>query len=186
MPTSKPSSITDRSVWLGVVALSCYATHGAVHWLRGTPENMLWGCQLGALFIGLGLLSRSPALNGVGLLWLSAGTPFWLVGLVLGSNFLPTSVLTHVGGLLIGLWGARALGLPRGLWCKALGSALAVHLISRLITPEQRNINLANEVWPGFDGWFDSHTLFIVVVSGVASVVFLAVESGLRRALRLV
>jgi hypothetical protein len=121
----------SRCVWLGSVALLCYATHGTFHCLRGTPESLIWMCQLGTLMVGVGLLLRSPVVNAVGVLWLSAGTPFWIIGVSLGSTFLQTSVLTHLGGLSIGLWGAYELGIPRGAWWKATGLGGMLHLLSR-------------------------------------------------------
>ncbi len=128
---------------LGSVAILFYALHGTYHWQQGVPENMLWACHLGALLVGFGLLLDSANLNGVGFLWLAIGTCLWLVGLRMDVPFLPTSTLTHVGGLAIGLWGTRRLGMPGGVAWKALVALGLLHLISRFLHPPGMNINLA-------------------------------------------
>ncbi len=166
---------------LGSLALLFYAVHGAYHWQQGVPENMLWACHLGALLVGLGLLLDSANLNGAGFLWLSVGTCLWLVGLAMNVPFLPTSILTHVGGLAIGLWGVRRLGLPAGVAWKALGGLALLHLISRGLNPPDKNINMAREIASGLEGWFPSHTVFLLAIGTFCALAFVLLETALRR-----
>ena len=170
---------------MGSVAILFYAVHGVYHWQQGVPENMLWACHMGALLVGLGLLLDSANLNGVGSLWLSVGTGMWLVGLTMDVPFLPTSMLTHVGGLAIGLWGVRRLGLPRGVAWKALAGLALLHLISRSLNPPGKNINMAREVASGLEGWFPSHALFLLAIGAFCAAAFVLLETALRRALPL-
>jgi len=167
---------------LGSVAILFYALHGAYHWQQGVPENMLWACHVGALLVGLGLLLDSANLNGTGFLWLSFGTSMWLIGLTIDVPFLPTSMLTHVGGLAIGLWGVRRLGLPAGVAWKAMAGLVLLHLISRGLNPPGKNINMAHEIAPGLDGWFSSHVLFLLAIGVVSATAFVLLELALRRA----
>jgi hypothetical protein len=161
---------------LGVLAIAFYATHGTYHLTRGFPENLLWCCHLGALLVGLGLLSRRATLNGVGLCWLAIGTPLWLIGLACGGTFVATSVLTHLGGLAIGVWGARRLGMPRGVWWKAAVGMVLLHLLTRPVNPPGKNINFAGDTWTGFEEWIPSHFVFLVLVLAGCSGVFLVLE----------
>jgi hypothetical protein len=166
---------------LGLLAIAFYATHGLYQWSRGVPEKVLWACHLGALAVGLGLVVRSRSLTGMGLLWLCVGTPLWLVGLLRGASFLPTSVLTHVGVLAIGAAGLQVLGWPRRrVWWKALVALAAVHFGSRWFGPPGTNVNLAG--WRGWEAYFPSQTLFIAVLLLAFGGVFLALEYGLRLA----
>ncbi len=167
---------------LGSVAILFYAVHGAYHWQQGLPENMLWACHLGALLVGLGLLLDSANLNGVGFLWLSFGTCMWLVGLTMDVPFLPTSALTHVGGLAIGLWGVRRLGLPTGVAWKAVAGLGLLHLISRGLNPPGKNINMAREIASGLEGWFPSHAMFLLAIGACSAAAFVSLEMALRRA----
>ena len=166
---------------LGWVAILFYAVHGAYHWQQGVPENMLWACHLGALLVGFGLLLDSANLNGVGVLWLAIGTCLWLVGLGMDVPFLPTSALTHVGGLAIGLWGTRRLGIPGGVAWKALVALGLLHLISRFLNPPGKNINMAREIASGLEGWFPSHALFLLAIGAFCGAAFLLLEIILRR-----
>ena len=164
---------------LGLLAIAFYAIHGMHHLTRGFPANLLWCCHLGALLVGLGLLSRRPTIHGVGLCWLAVGTPMWLIGLALGGNFVPTSLLTHLGGLAIGLWGARRLGMPRGVWWKAAAGMVLLHFVTRPFNPAGKNVNFAGGVWNGLEGWIPSAQVFLVLVLILCSAFFLLLERAL-------
>lgn len=127
----------------GLLAIGFYAAHATAHVFRGTPEGAIWACHVASLLIGAGLLSRSATLNAVGLLIVAVGLPNWLVNLAAGGPFMPTSPLTHVGGLLVGLFGARRLGLPRLAWFRSLIVVAALTAASIWWTPPASNINLA-------------------------------------------
>lgn len=161
---------------LGVLAIAFYATHGTYHLAHDFPENLLWCCHLGALLVGLGLLSRRAALNGVGTCWLAVGTPLWLIGLSCGGTFVATSMLTHLGGLSIGLWGARRLGMPRGVWWRATVGMVLLHLLTRAFNPPGKNINFAGGIWKGFEGWFPSDPVFLVLLLVTCAGLFLLLE----------
>lgn len=94
---------------LGIAALGCYAVHGSFHLINGRPEDLLWACHLGAALVGIGLLVPSPIVTVLGTLFLSLGTPLWLMDLAAGGVFHPTSCFTHFGGLAIGLYGTRLI-----------------------------------------------------------------------------
>ena len=176
---------SNRHRWgrtaLGVAAVSFYAVHAGQYLLRRQPENVLWICHLGALGVGVGLLLRQANIVAVGTLWLLVGLPLWLTDLRSGGEFIPTSLLTHVGGLVAGLVGLRQLGLPRGLWWKAVAASVPVLIVSRLLTPPSANINLSHRVHPGSESLFPSHPLYIATLLGVLAVAGLAVPAVLRR-----
>lgn len=81
------------TAWLGVLALSFSAVHGGYHLLQGRPHDVLWICTLAPALVGVGLLGAGPGWVGVGVLWLLVGLPLWLLDLVGGGEFLPTSLL---------------------------------------------------------------------------------------------
>lgn len=166
---------------LGVAALLCYAGHGAFHLLHARPEDLLWACHLGAAVVGVGLLAGSPTTNGLGTLWLSLGTPLWLMDLAAGGVLYPSSFLTHVGGLGIGLYGVRRIGLPRGTWWKATAALMVLILFSRLVTPAAANVNVAFSIHRGWESLFPSHPVYLVAVLSLATGFFFVVERGLRR-----
>src|SRR5579871_4400833 len=146
---------------LGLAALACYAVHAGYHLARGHPEDLLWACHLGAALIGVGILARAATLNGIGLLFVAFGTPLWLLYLSSGGEFLPTSLLTHVGGLVIGLFGVRRLGMPAGVWWRAVTALAGLILLCRLITPAQANVNVAFAVPSAWQKSFSSHPAYL-------------------------
>jgi len=170
----------NTRISLGLLAISFYAIHGAYHVSRGFPENLLWACHMGSLVVGIGLLARSPGLNAVGVSWLLLGTPLWIAGVLGGGVFIITSTLTHLGGLSVGIWGMRRFGVPRNVGWQALAGIAALHVLSRWLTPLDKNINLARDVWRGFDVVFPSHGSFLVAVAIALTLFFFGLERGLR------
>ena len=165
----------------GCLALGCYAVHAAFHLLHNHPEDLLWACHLGAAIVGIGLLISSSTLNGIGTLFLCLGTPLWLTELAGGGAFYPTSCFTHIGGLAIGLYSARRLGIPGGTWWKAIVALIALILICRLVTPPQSNINVAFAIYPGMEKYFSSHFSYLATMLSIAAGYFFIIEFVLRR-----
>jgi hypothetical protein len=96
------AAMNSHRAW-GALACGFYAVHAAYHTAHGRPEEALWVCHLGALLVGVGLLRPWPAVAAIGSLWLCVGDVLWVISLVGGTGFLPTSLGTHVGGPAAGL-----------------------------------------------------------------------------------
>ena len=161
---------------LGIVAFVCYAVHAAVHLHRGQPYDLLWGCHIAALLVGLGLLLRNATLNAIGFLWSCLGIPLWILDIATGGEFIPTSPLTHVGAFVLGFIGVRKLGMPRLAAMKALAAFAMLWVVCRVVTPPAANINLAFRVHSGWEAYFPSYALYFVMLLVIAAVVFTAVE----------
>jgi hypothetical protein len=166
---------------LGIAAILFYAVHGAVHVARGHAENLLWACHVACLAVGIGLAVRSPHAVAAGFLFLVVGVPLWLLDLATGGEFLVTSTLTHVGGLAIGAWGVKRLGVPKGAWWRSLAGLFVLHVASRF-TPPGENVNLAHRVWPGWESWFPNHTVYAAANLAMYGAAFAATQFGLRKA----
>jgi len=166
---------------LGLAALGCYAIHATFHLLNGRPADLLWACHLGAALVGIGLLVRSGTTNGIGVLFLLMGTPLWIMDLASGGVFYPTSAFTHIGGLIIGLYGVRRLSFPSGTWWRAVAALIGLILICRFVTPREANINMAFAVYPGWEKVYPSHFVYLIVMMVFAAIYFFLCEFGLRR-----
>lgn len=167
--------------WLGLLALALYGVVAGYKVYRGLSEEMLWSCHLATAVIGVGLLAGWASWVTVGVLWLVIGVPLWLLDLAAGGEFTPPSVLTHVGGLAVGLVGLRQLGVPTGSWWKALLALAVLQQLCRWITPAPANVNVAFAVWAGWERWFPSFRVYLVFLFVVLGIVFFAAESLLRR-----
>lgn len=165
----------------GLLALGCWLAHAVDSILRREPNNLLWTCNLAALFVGLGQLRGSAGLNALGCFWLFWGVPVWLVGLLGAEPWVCSSAFTHLGGLALGVYGLKRLGLPRGIWWKALAAVVALQQLCRWITPPAENVNLAFAIWGGWDRWFPSYLLYWCFLVAASGTIFLAMEAALAR-----
>jgi len=172
--------VTTRA--LGAAGLALYAVHAARHATLRQPEHLLWLCNVAAVAVGGGLLLGRPMLNAIGVLWLIVGDPLWLVDLIRGGELLPTSLLTHGAGLVLGLVGLRRLGLPSGAWWRAVLAGLVLLAVTRALTPAAADVNLVYTFWPA-DGRAPRVAGAVALV-GVGAVAVLLVEWALRRVAR--
>jgi hypothetical protein len=172
-----PRGMTTR---LGLAALACYAVHAFVHLVRGEWYDLFWACHVAALFVGAGLLARSATLNGVGVLVGLMGLPLWLADLAAGGDFYPTSTLTHVMALGIGLYGTVRLGMPRGAWWRAALVLVGLIGLCRLVTPPGPNVNVAFSIQHGWESRFSSHASYLAWMVGSATVYFFVSERIVR------
>lgn len=138
-------------------------------------------CNMGALLVGVGLLVRQPRPLAVGATWLAVGDVLWALDLLSGSDLLPTSLLTHILGLAIGVIGLRRLGFPRGTWLVAGVAVLGLQEITRLLTPERSNVNVVFAMYGGAERIFSSHLAYRGSLIALAFVLFGVVEVAARR-----
>jgi hypothetical protein len=168
------------TTFLGLVAVACYAIHAAVHLARGEWYDLFWACHIAALFVGGGLLGRSAVINSVGVLLGLMGLPLWLADLAAGGEFYPTSVLTHVIALCIGLYGVLWLGMPRGSWWQAALALVGLIGLCRLATPPGPNVNVAFAIQHGWESHFASLASYLAWMVGSATAYFFVVERIVR------
>jgi hypothetical protein len=167
-----------KSWQLGAVALIFFAVHAGYHVTRGNPEDSLWMCHLATVGIGVGLIGGWPALNAIGVLWLLAGLPLWAVYLATGGEFFPTSILPHLGGLVLGMVGLTRLGVPAGVWAAALAALIALVLVCRVATPERADVNLAFTIWPVHGAISLAHAGTVIAAVALLGALFLGLERG--------
>lgn len=166
--------------WLGLVALVGTAIHCGYHLYHHRPWDLLWACHVAAGLIGIGCVIEWPSIVGVGVLWLIVGLPMWILYLATGGEFTPTSLLTHVLGLAIGIAFVVARGMPAGVWWQAILGMIALQLMTRWTTPATENVNLAFSVHRGWEGWFRSYAWYWATLTVVFAITFVASEWLLR------
>ncbi len=132
-----------RSVPMGMLALVFFATHAGMHAYLGQFQHVLWACNVATLGVGIGLLLPSATINAAGAFWLTVGLPLWLLDLVLGRDLHFSTLLPHIGGLILGYAGIRRLGLPDSTWWVALLAMAGLVVVCRLTTSPSENVNLA-------------------------------------------
>ena len=166
------------AAWLAVFF---YLIHAGVLVYDQQPYHIIWSCHLGCLFVGVGLLASQPWLFSVGFLWLAMGVPLWILNVFTGDEFMLTSTFSHIGGLVIAIYGFRCLKMPRLSWVAATAGLILLGLFSRLVTPEHANVNLSFAVWQGWEESFPSYFWYVVMLLAAAVTSFLVLEYTVRR-----
>ena len=90
-----------RTRLLGLLTLGFFAVHAGGYLWRGDPYGVLWCCTMANLVVGCGLILGVPRLNAIGVCWLFYGNGLWIADLLVSHELLPTSILTHWGGLFV-------------------------------------------------------------------------------------
>jgi hypothetical protein len=167
--------------WLGLAVLLGYCVHAGYHLWHRRPEDLLWVCHLAAVAVGIGLAARWPTWNAIGVLILTIGVPIWLLDLTTGGQFMPTSLLTHVFGLVAGVYGVRQMGMPAQSWWKAVLFCVALVVICRWSTPASANVNVAFAVRGSANAWFASYAWYLVVLGLSLTASLFVAEQVYRR-----
>jgi len=159
-------------------ALLCgfYAAHAAEALYLHSVHDSLWACHVACLWIAAGAYFSSGLFAAIGLSWLMIGNPLWVFDLLGGSTLVKTSVLTHLGGLGLGMRGVWRDGFPKGAWWKATLAMLGLVLVSRVLTPAKANVNLSSAVFPGFEKWFPTYPRYFVFLFFANALVFFLTE----------
>jgi hypothetical protein len=167
----------------GLLALGCFVVHAGHHVLSGRAPHALWACHVAALSIAAGCFLGQSSLVAVGILWLSFGNPLWVLDLSTGGEFIPTSLFTHVGALIVGVVAIRRLGWPKHAWPLAVIAFVALMGLTRLLTSPQDNVNLAFRVSDGWEQTFPSYAPYFLLLAATAALTFFVAERLWRRAL---
>jgi hypothetical protein len=165
---------------LGLAAIAFFLAHAGYQHAHGRLENLLWACHVADLGVGIGLLLGSRSITATSLVMLLFGVPMWLLGLATGGEFYPTSILTHVGGSLVGIYGLRSLGGVADDWWKAYLAIVLLVLVSRLATPLAMNVNFAHHPWPLAREWFPTITLHLLSLFAIWATGLFATQCGLQ------
>lgn len=178
------SSLSARwRAGLALLSAACFGWHWADLIARGEAHDLFWICNVGGPVLTLGCALGRRGLVAAPLLWLTFGTPMWLLDVLGGGEILPSSFASHFGGLAIGLVAVRRLGWPRATWWKAAAGLAAVMLASRLLTPPSANVNLVFAVWPGWEDLFPSYGVYFALLFAASTLTFALAEQLYARLL---
>jgi len=165
----------------GILAVVFFLIHAAVLVQAGESYHIIWSCHLACLLVGIGLLIRLPWLYAVGFFWLTVGVPLWLLNVITSLDFMLTSTCSHIGGIIIAIYGLRFEKMPRFSWAAATAGLVILGCISRLVTPQHANVNLSFAVWQGWEDKFPSYFWYVVMLVAIAAFTFWVLELIVRR-----
>jgi|SRR5215813_2565843 len=166
---------------LGVLPLLFFLAQLVHYWRIDELGHMLWMCNIGNLLLAIGMFLEQPRLIRLSAIWMFPGLVVWLVYVVFAWGVFFTSTLAHVGGLVLGVFALRKVGMDRRSWLYALGWYLIVQLISRLVTAPALNVNLAHRIQPGWEQQFAAYWQFWLTLTLVTALILWAVGWALHR-----
>jgi hypothetical protein len=142
---------------LGALPIFFFVLYLATAAQRGKAADSLWMCHVANLLLSIGMFSRSPRLVGIALAWIVLGIPLWALDMWRSGELTQASVLSHLGGLALGMYAAWRLRLSSNPWLAALFVFVALQQLCRWLTPEALNVNLAHAEYAGWEGVFGGY-----------------------------
>lgn len=148
---------------LGILPLIFFFAQGLHYWRIGQLGHMFWMCNIGNLLLAVGLLLGQPIPIRVAALWMIPGLVVWFLYVVMPYGVFLTSMLAHIGALIVAMVALQRVRVDAKAWMYALGWYFIVQLLSRWLTPVEFNVNLAQTVQAGWERTFTSYWKFWVV-----------------------
>ena len=155
---------------LGLLPLIFFLAQGVHYWRINQLGHMLWMCNVGNLILAMGLFLEKPVPIRLAAIWTLPGLVVWFTWVVLTWGVFLSSILAHVGGIIVAMIALRHYGMDRTAWRWAFGWYLVIQLASRFFTPSPLNVNLAHAVQPGFERTFQSYWSFWLVLTAATIV----------------
>ncbi len=168
--------------WLGLLPIAFFVIHGSRHVIAGHSYELLWLCTVSCFLVGAGILTGTVRLTAAAALWLPLGTLLWIFDALRTRDWMVTSALTHLGGLVVAVVWLRQTGFPAGSFALATAIGIFLQLASRYLSPYQANVNVSQFIYPGSEAYFPSYRAYWLAIWLVVVAIFWMVE---RVALRL-
>jgi hypothetical protein len=156
---------------LGIFPLVFFFAQAAHYWRIHQLGHMLWMCNVGDLLLAIGLFFRQPVLIRIAVIWMIPGFVIWFRFVVLEWGLFFSSVLAHVGGILVSIVAGKKVGVDRNAWLYAFGWYLVVQIVSRLLTAPDLNVNLSHRIQPGFERVFSAYWQFWLTTAVATAIV---------------
>jgi hypothetical protein len=166
---------------LGFLPLAFFLAQAAHYWRIGELGHMLWMCNIGNLLLAIGLFLNNALLIRVAVIWMFPGLIVWFVYVVVAWGVFLSSTLAHVGGLIVGIFAIKRVGMDRAAWRYALGWYLLIQFLSRVLTPADLNVNVAHYVYPGWQQTFDAYWKFWFVLTLLTAIFLWSIGTVLHR-----
>jgi hypothetical protein len=155
---------------MGLLPLAFFLAQTLHYWRVGGMGNLLWMCNVGNLLLAAGLLLNQRELIRAAAIWTIPGLGIWIRYVLFEYDFVVSSALAHVGGILVALIVLRRVRMDRIAWSYAFVWYLFMQLPSRLLTDPRLNVNLTHRVQTGWENAFSSYWKFWVVLTALVGV----------------
>ena len=131
--------------------------------------NLLWMCNIGNLLLALGLFLNHRELIRAAAIWTIPGLMIWARYVLFEYDFVVSSALAHVGGIIVALIVLRWVRMDRAAWFYAFVWYLFMEVVSRLTTEPSLNVNVAHRIQTGWENAFSSYWKFWIVMTSITA-----------------
>jgi hypothetical protein len=150
---------------LGILPLIFFLAQTVHYWRINQLGHLMWMCNIGNLLLAMGLFLEKPVIVRLAGIWTVPGLFIWIIWAVMSWSPFLSSILAHVGGLVVAMIALSQYGMDRTSWRWAFGWYLAIQLASRFFTAPELNVNLAHAIQPGWESAFHSYWSFWLVLT---------------------
>lgn len=157
--------------WLALAPASLFLAYLATALQNGKGADSLWICHVSNLILAVGIAGGRPRVIGLAACWIVVGIPLWTYDMALTGEVSAVSVLSHLGGLAVGVYALRRVRISYNPWLPALVSYLLIQQLCRWLTPVELNVNLAHrayEGWQGLPGGYAAYWLGLSLAAAIA------------------
>lgn len=164
-----PRQLTLRFRLLGLFPLIFFLAQTAHYWRVGGMGYLLYMCNVGNLLLAIGLFLNRREMIRAAAIWTIPGLGIWIRYVVLEYDYVFSSFLAHVGGIVVGLIVLRTVRMDRIAWLYAFTWYLIAQIAARLFTAPELNVNVAFRIQPGWELTFSSYWKFWIVMTAVVA-----------------
>jgi hypothetical protein len=172
---------TRRFQLIGLLPLTIFLYRLGQYVDEGTPDWIMANCNVTLLMLSLGMLAWRREPIRVAAIWLTIGVPMWLIDAWVTQVLWIASILSHLGGWLLGLYALRHVRVTGRSWLPAAGWFFFWQIVTRLTTKPELNVNIAHTPYEFVKGWFAGYWQFWPVCALVVVLLTWLVERGLVR-----
>ena len=154
---------------IGLLPLTFFLAQTIHYWRVGGMGNLLWMCNVGNLLLAVGLFLNHRELIRAAAIWTIPGLGIWIRYVLFEYDFVVSSALAHVGGIIVALIVLRRVRMDRIAWVYAFIWYLFMQVASRLLTDPRLNVNVAHRIQTGWKHAFSSYWKFWVVMTALVA-----------------
>jgi hypothetical protein len=154
---------------MGLLPFTFFLAQAIHYWRVGGMGNLLWMCNVGNLLLAVGLFLNHRELIRAAAIWTIPGLGIWARYVLFEYDFVVSSALAHVGGIIVALIVLRRVRMDRIAWSYAFVWYLFMQLVSRLTTDPRLNVNVAHRIQTGWEDAFNSYGKFWIVMTVVTA-----------------
>lgn len=166
---------------IGLLPLTFFLAQTIHYWRVGGMGNLLWMCNVGNLLLAIGLFLNHRELIRAAAIWTIPGLLIWIRYVLFEYDFVVSSALAHVGGIIVALIVLRRVRMDRIAWGYAFVWYLFMEVASRLTTDPRLNVNVAYRIQTAWENAFSTYWEFWIVMTSLVAVCLWAIGLVLSR-----